>query len=306
MAARQLRWLLSVEVLLYVGIGLWLVARAGWSSGQAVGLAATLFVAVRLVVVLVSIAFYRAFPSQAAPATSERLGLRRSLMLYASEVAGMILFFVVIQPFERFWLGADRLASVSNGRPPLLLVHGFRCNRGIWFWLRERLESIGWVVATVNLEPPGAGIDAYAPVIARRVEEVLAATGAAQLIMVAHSMGGLAARAYLRRDGNARVAGLITLGSPHRGSRLAALAWGGDGRQMRVGNAWLEALAAPGAVPLPPRCVSIYSRHDNQVMPCECANLPGAENIEVDGVGHLGMMFSPPMLASLQRALDAD
>lgn len=304
MAARQLRWLLLMEALLYVGIGWWLVARAGWSSAQALGLVAALFTALRLIVVAVSIAFFHAYPSQAAPA--ERLGWRRSLRLYAGEVVGMILFFVVIQPFERFWLGADRLGRASGGRPPLLLVHGFRCNRGIWFWLGKRLESLGWVVATVNLEPPGAGIDAYAPILARRVEEVLAATGAAQLILVAHSMGGLAARAYLRRDGNARVAGLVTLGSPHRGSRLAALAWGGDGRQMRVGNAWLQALAAPGAVSLPPRCVSIYSRHDNQVMPCECANLPGADNIEVDGVGHLGMMFSPPMLAALQRALSAD
>lgn len=304
MAARQLRWLLLLEALLYVGIGLWLVARAGWSTAQAVGLAAALFVALRLLVVAVSFAFFHAFPSRAAPAG--RLGLGRSLRLYAGEVVGMILFFVVIQPFERFWLGGDRLGRASGGRPPLLLVHGFRCNRGVWFWLRERLESMGWVVATINLEPPGAGIDAYAPVIARRIDEVLAATGADQLILVAHSMGGLAARAYLRRDGNARVAGLVTLGSPHLGSRLAALAWGSDGRQMRVGNTWLQALAAPGAAPLPVRCVSIYSRHDNQVMPRECAMLPGAENIEVDGLGHLGMLFSPSMLVALRQALRAE
>jgi triacylglycerol lipase len=304
MAARQLRWLLLIEALLYGGMGLWLVARADWSPGQTLGLAVGLFVALRLIAVTVSFVFYRAFPSQTEPA--ERLGPWRLLALYLGEVAWMILFFVVIQPFEQVWLGPDRLGHPPLGRLPLLLVHGFRCNRGIWFWLRGRLERTGWMVATVNLEPPGAGIDAYAPVIARRIDEVLAATGAGQLIVVAHSMGGLAARAYLRQYGNARVAGLVTLGSPHQGSRLAALAWGNDGRQMRVGNDWLRALAAPAAVPLPPRCASILSRHDNQVMPRECANLPGAENIEVAGLGHLGMMVSPLMLAALQRALPAD
>jgi triacylglycerol lipase len=304
MAAKQLRWLLLIEVFLYAVIGLWLVARSDWNAGQVLGLAAGLFVALRLIAVTVSFLFYRAFPSQAGPAG--RLGWRRMLALYLGEVAWMILFFVVIQPFERVWLGPDRLGQPPMGRLPLLLVHGFRCNRGIWFWLRGRLERAGWMVATVNLEPPGAGIDAYAPVIARRIDEVLAATGAGQLIVVAHSMGGLAARAYLRKYGNARVAGLVTLGSPHQGSRLAALAWGADGRQMRVGNDWLRALAEPGAVPLPPRCVSIHSGHDNQVMPRECANLPGAENVEVAAVGHLGMMVSPPILAALQQALRTD
>ena len=51
--------------------------------------------------------------------------------------------------------------------------------------------------------PPLADIDGYAEGIVRRVEKVLVATGAARVILVGHSMGGLASRADLRRQGSA-------------------------------------------------------------------------------------------------------
>jgi pimeloyl-ACP methyl ester carboxylesterase len=83
-------------------------------------------------------------------------------------------------------------------------------------------------------------IDAYADGIARRIDEVLAATGTS-LILVGHSMGGLASRAYLRRHGVAKVARLITLGSPHQGTRAgAAWAWG----RMRARCASAQPVAA--------------------------------------------------------------
>ena len=67
-------------------------------------------------------------------------------------------------------------------------------------------------------------------------------------MIVAHSMGGLVARAYLRRHGGAQVARVITLGTPHHGTALANLAPGSNARQMsRPGgqpNAWLAQLAA--------------------------------------------------------------
>lgn len=65
------------------------------------------------------------------------------------------------------------------------------------------------------------------------------------LLLVGHSMGGLVARAYLRRYGELRVARLITLGTPHRGSLLAHLGIGRNARQMEPGSVWLRELAKP-------------------------------------------------------------
>ena len=52
----------------------------------------------------------------------------------------------------------------------------------------------------------------------REIEDFLQGAASGKLVLVTHSMGGLAARAYLKRHGSARVAKLITLACPHHGT----------------------------------------------------------------------------------------
>ena len=297
MAGRRMRWALAIELLIYAGLSFWLQSL-GWLPDDTDNLAIALFLGLRVAIVLMSYGFVLA-ASSPVPADL-RIGPFGWLRMVLEEYVGRVLLFCVIQPFERVFAGADRLRP-SPGKAPLLLLHGYQCNRGFWFWLRRRLDAAGWVVATHNLEPDCTDIDNYAEGVERRINEVLAATGAKQVILIGHSMGGLVSRAYLRRYGASKVAQLITLGSPHHGSRIAALAWGENGRQMRIGNPWLKTLAA---VPLPARTTSIYSVHDNQVMPQQaCSELSGARNLPISGVSHLGMAFSPKVLRCVMAEL---
>jgi triacylglycerol lipase len=280
-----MRWALLIELALYA----WLVE---WPAAVA------LFLGIRAALVAMSYGFVFTTPERGQASAAQWLRMALEVWL------GLILLFVIVQPFERFWMGADRLRP--GERLPLLLLHGYQCNRGFWFWMRPQLEAAGWVVATHNLEPDCTSIDNYAAGVGKRIDEVLAATGAQQVIVVAHSMGGLVARAYLRACGErrGRVARVVTLGSPHYGSRMAILGWGENGRQMRIGNPWLRELAS---VALPPGSCSIYSRHDNQVMPqAACSALTNARNVEIDGVTHLGMAFSPLVLKQLLEELRSD
>lgn len=303
MAARQLRWLLCGELLIYGMLGIWLVAR-GMTPLEAVGFGLAVFLFVRLCLVLATFGFM--LKGSAAVPEKLRIGPLRALGMVIEEYAALIILFTVVQPFEKFWMGPDRLGHCATRRLPLLLIHGYQCNRGFWIWMRWRLEAAGWTVATHSMEPVWTEIDNYADGIERRIDEVLAATGAPQVILVCHSMGGLAARAYLRRHGKGKVARMITLGSVHHGTMLAELGIGPNARQMRIGNPWLVALGAPGAVPLPAGSVSIFSHHDNYVFPQETGSrLEGATNIAISGVSHLGMAFSPRVLASLSAALEA-
>jgi len=303
MAARQLRWLLLCESLVYSLLGGWLVMRAGWTPLQAVGLGLAGFLGVRLFLVLVTFGFMLT-DSSVVP-EELRIGPIHALRMVLEEYVALIVLFAVIQPFESFWLGPDRPGKPGGKRPPLLLIHGYQCNRGFWFWLRPRLEAAGWTVATHSLEPVWTGIDNYADGIARRIDEVLAVTGAQQVILIGHSMGGLACRTYLRAHGKGKVARMITLGSVHHGTCLARLGIGPNARQMQIGNPWLVALGASGAVPLPQGSVSIYSCHDNYVFPQETSSrLEGAANIAIGGVSHLGMAFSPLVLGKLLEALE--
>jgi triacylglycerol lipase len=299
MAARQFRWLLFGELLGYAWLGYWLVGQAGWTPGQAAGLALAGFFGGRLFIV--GLTFILMLQGRGAVPPELRIGFFGTLRMVLEEYLGFVVLFSLIQPFESFWLGPDRLAHCATRPTPLLLIHGYQCNRGFWFWLRSKLEAAGWTVATHSLEPVFADIDAYAAGIARRIDEVLAATGAPQVILVGHSMGGLACRAYLRRHGTEKVARLITLGSPHHGTLLAPMGLGPNARQMRTDSPWLKALVAP----LPPAAVSIYSCHDNYVFPQQAGStLEGAANVAIGGVSHLGMAFSPRVLDHLMAALE--
>jgi triacylglycerol lipase len=66
-------------------------------------------------------------------------------------------------------------------------------------------------------------------------------------MVIAHSMGGLVLRDYLRHHSGAKVARLVTVGTPHEGSMHAWMAMGVCLAQMRPGNAWLAALGPPPA-----------------------------------------------------------
>jgi triacylglycerol esterase/lipase EstA (alpha/beta hydrolase family) len=103
-------------------------------------------------------------------------------------------------------------------------------------------------------------------------------------------MGGLVARAYVRRFGAARVERIITIGTPHHGS---VLAWSYPGRclaQMRPGNAWLVELNRDEGRPLPAPITSLWSRHDSMVAPQASSELAGAENVALVGIGHNALL----------------
>jgi triacylglycerol esterase/lipase EstA (alpha/beta hydrolase family) len=200
--------------------------------------------------------------------------------------------------------GCARMTLHPQGAcPPVLLVHGYGCNSGYWAHLAPLLDREGISHASIDLEPVAGSIDDYAPLIEARVRELCAATGAMRIAIVAHSMGGLAARAWMRAYGNARVARLVTLGTPHHGTALARFGPGANAVQMRRGSAWLRALAAAEPPEVCARIVSIYTHHDNIVAPQDSSVLPGACNIAFGGVGHVALGSNPRVLAEVLRAL---
>lgn len=198
-----------------------------------------------------------------------------------------------------------RLFPVSSALP-VLLVHGYGCNSGYWRRVQRWLERAAISHATLDLEPLMADIDSYAGQLEHAVERLRAATGAAQIVIVGHSMGGLVARAYLR-TGAGSIAHLITLGSPHHGTVLANLGVGANARQMArhdgAPGAWLQALAASEDDAARARMTSIYSHHDNIVAPQDSSVLDGARNIGLGGVGHVALAHNHIVLTCLMREL---
>jgi len=297
MAARLLRLLLLAELLLYVFLAGLLHHYARWSGWATLALALGLAFAGRALSVKLTYLYSVLYRSPVAP--DNAVGYLRWVREGWRELWHFFLLFSLVLPFERFFLKAD--PSPRPGQPGVLLIHGYQCNRGFWWWMVPRLAARGCNVATLSLEPVHAGIDVYVDALAARIEAFCRDSGASRLVLVGHSMGGLVARAYLRRCGHGRVARLVTLGSPHQGSELARLGVGENARQMEPGSEWLRGLAqSPLTVP----SIALYSPHDNYVMPQDSAKLPGARLIALPGLGHLAMATSPAVLAAILAAAE--
>ncbi|MBU3697585.1 triacylglycerol lipase [Dechloromonas sp.] len=242
----------------------------------------------RLGIVAITWIFAWAYPSPAP-----RLTAWRYAGMLIGEYLAFIFGFILVLPFERLWMPADRL---QPGRPTVLLVHGYGCSRGVWWFIRRRLEAAGYNVASVSLTPPYTSVGKMVPQLNARIEAVIAAAGVQQLTLVAHSMGGLVCRSYLARHGIARVNRLITLASPHQGSEMARIAIGQNAREMEPGSQWLRDLATdPVKIPV----VSVRTPHDNYVMPQDNQRLPEARDVELPGIGHLALLLSSRTAALL-------
>jgi pimeloyl-ACP methyl ester carboxylesterase len=220
------------------------------------------------------------------------LSLAGRLRLVAVEIFSTTMAYSVLMPFPRAFGRPDSRLPPRTAALPVLLVHGYLCNSGIWASMRRFLEKNGVSAYTHDLEPVYAGIDEYAAGLATRIEEICDRSGANRVIIVGHSMGGLAARAYLRARGPARVVKLITLGTPHHGTRTAPLGLGMNARQMEPGSAWLESLARWGSSRATVPVTSIYSSDDNVIVPPDSSVLGQARNVRLSGIGHVSLPFS--------------
>lgn len=287
MLARAFRRILLIELLLYLAAGYGMVRFGDW---DATGAALTLL-AFALVLRALGIATTFAIAARhgSPPPPEHRLGLAEKMKLYAAELGAYILLYNLYQPFEGLFWGSEKPQPTQPGRLPVLLLHGYVCNRGFLLPLRRYLQVHGIDVYGHNLEPVYAGIDSYADGLARQIEQILADSRAEKLVILAHSMGGLVSRAYLRKHGTRRVAKLITLGTPHHGTVMSRLGAGENARQMEPDSAWLRRLNED--MPNLP-VVSVFSYQDNIVLPQESSILAGATVVRLSGTGHVAMPFS--------------
>ena len=303
----RLVWLaLALELLAYLAIGFGLPARGVGPVGLVL-LAVGFALGVRLALVVVSSALSSRASAHQPPA--QHLGALAWLALVAREWRALLVNNFAYLPFERAFMPRDEPAAAE--RLPVVLLHGYFVNRGYFRPLRRFLDAHGVApIFAPNFRATFATIETYGEELREVIDAIVAGTGQARVVLVAHSMGGLAARWYLCQYGTARVAKVITLASPHRGTTLASFGLGPNARQMCRASDFLAALER--GEEKPPACAftSIYSPHDNLVAPHDAPVLAYARNIALAGHGHLGVLMAAEahelVLAELREAgLDA-
>ena len=268
----------------------WL-AMAGWlwwcwprSPGWALVGAAVPFLLFLLVMTVEFAAMHTINRADRAP----RARAGQVVVAWWAEVRAAVLVFCWRQPF-RHQSQPDWLPAQPTGRRGVVLVHGFMCNRGIWLPWFAPLRDAGHAYLAVNLEPVMSSIDDYAATIDDAVLRVTAATGMAP-VLVCHSMGGLAVRAWLRaHHADARVHRVLTLGTPHGGTWLGRFSSAVNGRQMSLAGDWVAALQRAEPAGRAALFTCWYSNCDNIVFPASTAGLAGADNRFVHGLAHVQM-----------------
>jgi len=284
MVRRLLLLVMLVQVLAATGIA--------WGLARVVPLDVALVAAVGVVLLVRMAITANNFRLSRRPLPQHaRLGVLASMQLFFHEFMSTMLAssWTMLRHRPRLHLAAPARAL------PVLLVHGYGCNGGYWAQLAQLLTRQGVSHASVDLEPVTGSIDDFAQQVEVAVQDLLRASGAARVILVGHSMGGLVARAWLQRQGGGRAARIVTVGTPHHGTDLAVFGPGHNARQMRRGADWLAQLEASDRAQRG-LITSIYSHHDNIIAPQDSCHLPGARNIAVSGIGHVALGRHPLIL----------
>lgn len=287
-----------------------LAAALGWlfyfrHNSPALAVTGFLIIALGYTAFLAVEFIFLRFVNRADPAPQATVFELLSAWMGESLVAPQV--FCWRQPFRSKTI-PDNLAAgpITRGKRGVVFIHGFFCNRGFWNPWLKRLQGSGHAFVAVNLEPIFGSIDDYTPEIDAAVRQVTHATGLAPL-MVCHSMGGLAARAWLQTmKAEARVHHVVTIGTPHSGTWLARFGHGKNGMQMRLASDWHIGLNHGMPEGRHALFTCWYSTADNIVFPASTATLQGADNRLLRAKAHVQMAFAPQVvdatLAMLQTA----
>lgn len=192
----------------------------------------------------------------------------------------------------------DDARAVAAARPPIVLVYGMGCSRSTWnTWQRSLVED-GFRVHVIDVPRNNMG-SAHdgAHALAQEVAAITRGHGCAQVQLVGFSFGGIVSRTYLQlMDGWRHVEQLVTVATPHHGSRLAP-----DARRLRrspVARRLNEATRELGpdsdllvalarrwdALVDGARTTSIHApAFDGFVAPWTSPRLPGATNVALPG-----------------------
>ncbi len=185
---------------------------------------------------------------------------------------------------------ADRPVPTQAEAGPVVLVPGYGGEARTLDVLAGQISASGRQVSVVRLPAAGTGdLHEQAAVVDEYVSDALR-QGAPSVDLIGYSAGGIVARLWLQEhDGAHKARRIITIGSPHHGTTLAAAgaaalpaACPTACQQLAPGSRLLAGLATP--VVSPPAWLSLWTEQDRTVTPPSSARLEGALSFSVQSV----------------------
>ena len=180
--------------------------------------------------------------------------------------------------------------ATATARDPIVFVHGYGSNGSIWAPMMRRFVADGWTDAqlvawTYDTSQSNA---TTAQQLSTVIDVLLASTGASRVDIVAHSMGSLSSRWYLKYvpGGMSKVDAWVSLGGPNHGTDTAMTCSTTPCLEMRPGSAFLTQLNSGDESPGTVRYGTWWSPCDLTINPDSSVSVDGAVNTETGCLGH--------------------
>ena len=193
----------------------------------------------------------------------------------------------------------------SLAQDPILFVHGYTESASVWNTMIGRFEKDGYSKSALSAYSYNTSqsnkIDAEE--VKTKVEALLKANaGATKVDIIAHSMGSLNSRYYIKNlGGEAKVDDWVSLGGPNHGTETANFCFSTACTEMRVGSKFLAELNAGDETPGTVNYGTWWSPCDEIINPDSSVALSGASNHETACISHTALMNDETVYKSVRE-----
>ncbi|HET7120067.1 MAG TPA: alpha/beta fold hydrolase [Solirubrobacterales bacterium] len=184
--------------------------------------------------------------------------------------------------------------ATASAQDPILFVHGWSESASLWNTMIKNFENDGYpksYLSAYSYSSNTSNKTLAETEVKSRVEALKKATGASKVDIIAHSMGSLNTRWYIKfvAGGEANVDDWVSLGGPNHGTNTAKLCFSVACEEMRVGSKFLAELNATDETPGAVNYGTWWSPCDEIINPVESVILSGATNTKTACMSHTAL-----------------
>lgn len=189
--------------------------------------------------------------------------------------------------------GSALAPASSLAQDPILFVHGWSESSSLWKTMISNFEKDGYpksYLSNYSYNTSTSNKVTAETEVKTRVESLLKTTGASKVDIIAHSMGSLNSRWYIKfLGGESTVDDWVSLGGPNHGTETANFCFSTACTEMRVGSKFLAELNATDETPGAVNYGTWWSPCDEIINPDESVLLSGATNTKTACISHVAL-----------------
>ncbi len=189
------------------------------------------------------------------------------------------------------------LGFIKTNLPSIIIIPGVLEK---WHFLKSIADPLsikGYAIYVMENGYNTQSIKSSAKLIGRLISQ----EKLKNVIIIAHSKGGLIGKQVLLNDKHKRVKKLIAIATPFEGSKIVKLLPHKVFKELSPESKQIFELKKARAINK--KITSIYGKFDNHVWPETSSVLEGAENIQINAYGHHKILANKKLLQIIQSAL---